>query len=167
MVRLSILGPVKSVEVVSRSSTAGSTGLRASEPVSTSSWRSFENGGANTGWTGDLQLREDVAKQIALDDWMEYQNYEIVKYEHLERSLEESPKGIDDSAGRSWRRMGSRRSKRPKYWSPKKYQAMARDSRGKEDEAERKLRMAKKRLEADYSEELGRKVQRTAGSDVF
>lgn len=40
------------------------------------------------GLDGDVQLLEDRDKQSELDDWMEYQDYELRTYERLEKDLE-------------------------------------------------------------------------------
>ena len=42
------------------------------------------------GLDSDVQLLEDRDKQSKLDDWMEYQDYELREYERLEMNLMET-----------------------------------------------------------------------------
>ena len=37
-----------------------------------------------------MQLLEEQDKQSKLDDWMEYEDYELLEYERLEKDLEET-----------------------------------------------------------------------------
>jgi len=37
-----------------------------------------------------VHLLEEQDKQSKLDDWMEYQDYELLEYERLEKDLEET-----------------------------------------------------------------------------
>ncbi|KAL9100367.1 MAG: hypothetical protein Q9163_004249 [Psora crenata] len=120
------------------------------------------------GLDGDLQLHEDVAKQSKLDEWMEYQDYELLEYEHLQRSLKESQeelasyrKALAEEGFSAFEEIEGLEF--GKYysitldWSSKEAKA-----KEKEELAERKLRIAKKRLEAAHSEELGEKVERVS-----
>lgn len=118
------------------------------------------------GLDGDLQLREKVAEQSPLDDWMEYQDYKLLQYEDLERRL----KGAQEE-------LVSRRKKLAEEGYPAfeeieelefgeyfgmnfEWDIKEGEARKKQELAERKLTIAKKRLEVARSEELGERVER-------
>ena len=43
---------------------------------------------------GDVQLCEKVADQSEIQDWIEYQNYELQDYEQSEEGLKESQENL-------------------------------------------------------------------------
>ena len=120
-----------------------------------------------------MQLLEDQGKQSELDDWMEYQDYELRTYERLEKDLE----GIQE-------RLESRRKILAEAGSPAfegiqelefaSYYSLALKCSGekgkakkKEELAERKLRLAEKRLKAAGSDDLGERVERDIWVGLF
>ena len=125
------------------------------------------------GLDGDPQLHENVAEQSKLDDWMEYQHYKLGGYEALKIRLKEvqeelaSRRKLLAEAGYSaWEEIEELEF--GQYlgmtfeWREKHAKA-----EGNKELAERKFSMAKKRLEAAQSQELGEKVERDRWIDVF
>lgn len=125
------------------------------------------------GLDGDVHLREQVAEQSKLDDWMEYQNYKLRKYERFEQSLKEVQEELV-STRRALAEEGfsafeeieglevGRCYSMTLEWGDKEENA-----KRKQEQAERKLRMAQKRSETAQSEELGKKVGRDRWIDFF
>lgn len=118
------------------------------------------------GLDGDVKLLEDRDKQNKLDDWMEYQDYELRTYEHFEQDLKETQT-----------RLASRREALTEAGIPAfegiqelefaKYYSLATECGREEAKAEekmksaqQKLRLAEKRLRAAESDDLGERVER-------
>ena len=118
------------------------------------------------GLGGDLSLREVVAEQSKLDDWMEYQDYHLREYEQLEQSLKKIQEQLP-SQRRALAEEGY-----PVFeeieelpfetffgmnleWGDKVEKA-----KRKQEQMERKLRVVKARSEAAKSKVLGEKVER-------
>ncbi|KAL9123851.1 MAG: hypothetical protein Q9217_006760, partial [Psora testacea] len=118
------------------------------------------------GLDGELHLREDVAEQSKLDDWMEYQNNKLREYEGLKKKLKKCQEELA-SERKALAESGYSAFEEIEGLEFGKYYSMALEWSEKEGEAEekeklaeRKLRMAKKRSEAAQSEELGERVER-------
>ena len=120
-----------------------------------------------------MQLPEDQYKQSKLNDWMEYQDYELREYERLEKDLEEtqarlaSRRKVLAGAGLSAFE-GIQELDFAKYYSL----AIERGSEegkaeDKQELAERKLRLAEKRLKAAESDDLGERVERANWVRLF
>ena len=122
---------------------------------------------------GDVQLLEDRDKQSKLDDWMEYQDYELGKYEGSEQDLKETQA-----------RLVSRREALAKAGIPAlegiqelefaSYYSLAIEcgheearAENKKKLAERKLRLAERRLKAAESDDLGERVERATWIGLF
>ena len=117
------------------------------------------------GLDGDLQLREDVAEQSKLDDWMEYQNDKLRQYEGLEKKLKKCRERLA-SQRKALAELGYSAFEEIEELEFGRYYGMtlewsAKEAKAekKEELAERKLKMAKKRSEAAQSEELGERVE--------
>ncbi|KAI9889401.1 MAG: hypothetical protein M1814_005337 [Vezdaea aestivalis] len=118
------------------------------------------------GLDGDVHLCENIADQNKLQDWMEYQNYKLMKYERLEDSLKES-QGELISCRKALAEEGYSAFEEIEDIEFGKYYGMCLDWSEKEGEKERKeelakwkLKVAKTRLEVAQSEELGEMVER-------
>ncbi|KAL8973570.1 MAG: hypothetical protein Q9197_002193 [Variospora fuerteventurae] len=113
------------------------------------------------GLDGHVQLLEVHDKQSKLDDWMEYQDYELRTYDCLEKAFKEAQErlasrrkalveaGISAFEGIEELEFASEYSLTFEY---NKEMARAEE---KEELAERKLRLAEKRLKAAGSDDLG------------
>ena len=118
------------------------------------------------GLDGDLHLCEEVADQSKLEDWMEYQNYELRKYEAMEERLKKAQERL------TYRRKALAKEGYSAFEEIEglefgqyfgKCQAWAHkvgEAKQKQKMTERKLTVAKTRLKAAQSEELGDMVER-------
>ena len=127
------------------------------------------------GLDGDVHFREQVAEQSKLDDWMEYQNYNLLRYEALERGLKEAQEELI-SLRKALTEEGFSAFEEFEGLNFGEYLSMIHELDNKEGEAEKKkpkelaermLRIAKKRLETAQSEDLGAKVGRERWIDLF
>ena len=117
------------------------------------------------GLDGDVHLREKVADQSKLEDWMEYQNYELQNYEILEKGLKESQEELA-SYRKALAEEGYSAFEEIENIEFGKYYGMTLDwgskkakAKTKWELAERKLRVAKARSDAvqlEQSEEIER-----------
>ena len=114
-----------------------------------------------------IQLREKLADQSPLEDWMNYQNYKFIKYERMEESPKEFQKELASnrkmlaednySAFEEIERLEFRRFIGIiEDWGNK-----VEETKKKQELAERKLKVAKTKWEASQSEELGDTVERS------
>ena len=115
---------------------------------------------------GDVHLREEVAEQSKLDDWVEYQNYHLREYEKFEQNLKKAQERL----------LSTRRALAEEgypvfeeieeldlgtFFSMNlEWGAKVEEAKGKQEQAERKLSVARTRSEAVNSKELGEKVER-------
>lgn len=120
-----------------------------------------------------MQLLEDRDKQSELDDWMEYQDYELRTYERLEKDLEgtqerlESRRKILAEAGIPAFE-GIQELEFASYYSlALKCSGEEGKAKNEEELAERKLRLAEKRLKAAESDDLGERVERDIWVGLF
>lgn len=114
---------------------------------------------------GDIHLCENVADQSKLEDWMEYQDYELRDYEGLEEGLKEAQERLT-SKRRTLAEEGYSAFEEIEDIEFGKSFGMTRDwgskdgkAKTKQELAERKLSVAKTRLEAANSEELGEMIE--------
>ena len=117
------------------------------------------------GLDGDVQLCEKVADQSELQDWTEYQNYELQDYERSEEGLKESQENLG-SKRKALAEEGFSAFEEIEGLEWGKYIAMNQDWGDKMEEvkekrklAERKLSIATTRLEAAQSKGLGEMVE--------
>ncbi|KAI4228463.1 MAG: hypothetical protein L6R40_008128 [Gallowayella cf. fulva] len=125
------------------------------------------------GLNGDVQLLEEQDKQSKLDDWMEYQDYELRTYKRLQKDFKEAQE-----------RLASRRKalaeagisafegvQELEFASEYSLTIECNKERArvekKEELAERKLRLAEKRLKAAGSDDLGESVERATWMRLF
>ncbi|MCJ1382857.1 hypothetical protein MMC17_005970 [Xylographa soralifera] len=125
------------------------------------------------GLDGDVQLLEKRDEQSKLDDWMEYQDYELRVYEGFEKDLKETQE-----------RLASRRKILAEAGLPAfegiqelefaKYYGLAMEYDGKEAKAEKKeklaegrLRLVEKKLKVAESDDLGETVERATWMGLF
>ena len=125
------------------------------------------------GLDGDVHLCEVSADQSKLEDWMEYQNHELLKYERLEESLKKSQERLTSNR-KALTEEGYSAFEEIEDMEFGQYYSMNRDwhekeakAKKKEELAERKLKIAKIRLRATQSEEIGENVQRNQWIDWF
>ena len=125
------------------------------------------------GLDSDIQLLEDQNKQSKLDDWMEYQDYELRKHERLEKDFKEA------QALLAFRRQALAEAgisafeeiqelEFVSYYSLA-VQCSGEEGKAEEEEklAERKLRLAERRLKAAGSDDLGESFERATWVELF
>lgn len=120
-----------------------------------------------------MQLLEDRDKQSKLDDWMEYQDYELREYERFEQDLKEtqarlvSRREVLAEAGLSAFE-GIQELEFASYYSLA-IECGREEARAdkKKKSAEQKLRLAEKRLKAAESDDLGERVERATWIGLF
>ena len=125
------------------------------------------------GLDGDVQLLEDRDKQSKLDDWMEYQDYELRTFERFEQEFKET------QARLAFRRealakAGSSAFERIQELEFASYYSLVIEcgngeakARKKMESAERKLRLVEKRLKTAESDDLGARVERVIWIGLF
>lgn len=125
------------------------------------------------GLDGDVQLLEDRDKQSKLDDWMEYQDYELREYERLEMDLMETQAQLA-SRRRALAEAGVSAFEGIQELDFANYYNLAIECGGEEAKAqnreklaERKLRLAEKRSKVAESDDLGEKVERATWVGLF
>ncbi len=118
------------------------------------------------GLDGDVHLCEVAADQSKLEDWMEYQNHELMKCERLEESLKKSQERLASNR-KALAEEGYSAFEEIEDMEFGQYYSMNLDwhereakAKKKEELAERKLKIAKTRLGAAQSEEIGESVER-------
>lgn len=125
------------------------------------------------GLDGDVQLSEEQDKQSKLDDWMEYQDYELRTYERLQKDFKEAQERLASrrkalaEAGISAFE-GMQELEFASYYSLI-LECSNEEARAdkKEKLAERTLRLAEKRLKAAGSDDLGESVERATWVKLF
>lgn len=122
---------------------------------------------------GDVQLLEDRDKQSRLDDWMEYQDYELREYERLEKDFEEIHSRLA-SRRQALAEAGISAFEGIQELEFASYYSLALKCSGEEGKAEkrekladRKLRLAEKKLKAADSGDLGERVERATWIALF
>lgn len=118
------------------------------------------------GLDGDVQLLEDRDKQSKMEDWMEYQDYELQEYERLEKNFKEAQaqlasrrKALAEAGVSAFE--GVQELEFASYYSlVVKCGGEEAKAENEEKLAERKLRLAEKRLKAAESDDLGEMVER-------
>ena len=125
------------------------------------------------GLDGDVQLLEEQSKQSRLDDWMEYQDYELGESERLEKEYKEDEARLV-SRRKALAEAGVSALEEIQELEFGSYYSLAVKCSGeegraekKEESAERKLRLAEKRLKAAESDELGERVERATWVRLF
>ena len=120
-----------------------------------------------------MQLLEEQNKQSKLDDWMEYQDYELREYERLRKDYKEAEarlvsrrKALEEAGISAFE--GIQELEFGSYYSLAiKCSGEEGKAKKKEKLAERKLRLAEKRLKAAESDNLGERVERAAWVRLF
>ncbi|KAL8816168.1 MAG: hypothetical protein Q9223_004777 [Gallowayella weberi] len=122
---------------------------------------------------GDMQLLEEQDKQSKLDDWMEYQDYELGIHEHLQKEFK------DDQELLACRRKALAEAGISAFEGVQElefasYYSLILECGGEEGEAEkkvklaeRKLRLAETRLKVAESDDLGESVERATWVRLF
>ncbi|KAI9784909.1 MAG: hypothetical protein M1835_003472 [Candelina submexicana] len=125
------------------------------------------------GLDGDVQLLEEQSKQSKLDDWMEYQDYELREYERLEKKFKEAQAQLA-SRRIALAEVGVSAFEGVQELEFASYYSLAVKCSGEEgraekaeQSAERKLRLAGKRLKAAESDDLGESVERVTWVNLF
>jgi len=125
------------------------------------------------GLDGDAQLLEEQNKQSKLDDWMEYQDYELREYEHLEKDFKEAQARLA-SRRQALAEAGISAFEEIQELEFASYYSLAVQCSGEEGKAEkreklaeRKLRLAEKKLKAAESGDLGERVERATWVALF
>ena len=125
------------------------------------------------GLDGDMQLLEEQDKQSKLDDWMEYQDYELRTYERLEKDFKEAQERLA-SRRKALAEAGISAFEEVQELEFASYYSLILESSSEEgraekmvESAERKLRLAEKRLKAAGSNDLGESVERATWVKLF
>ena len=125
------------------------------------------------GLDGDVQLLEDRDKQSKLDDWMEYQDYELRTYEGLEQYLKETQARLA-SRREALAEAGISAFEGIQELGFANFYSLAIESRREEGKAgqkmksaEQKLKLAGKRLRTAESEDLGERFERATWIGLF
>lgn len=120
-----------------------------------------------------MQLLEDRDKQSKLDDWMEYQDYELRDIERFEQNLTETQARLV-SRREALAKAGILAFEGIQELEFASYYSLAIEcgneearARKKMESAERKLRLAEKRLKAAESDDLGDRVERATWIGLF
>ena len=118
------------------------------------------------GLDGDVHLREEVAEQSKLDNWVEYQNYHLREYEKFEQNLKKAQERLPFTR-RALAEEGYSVFEEIEelelgiFFSMNlEWGVKVEEAKRKQEQAERKLSVAKTRSEAANSKELGEKVER-------
>ena len=120
-----------------------------------------------------MQLLEEPNQQSKLDDWMEYQDYELRTYERLEKDYNEAEARLVSrrkalaEAGLSAFEGIQELDFATDYGLSIEYSREKGKAKKKEELAERKLRLAETRLKATESSDLGEIVERVAWIRLF
>lgn len=125
------------------------------------------------GLDGDVQLLEEQDKQSKLDDWMEYQDYELREYERLEKDFKEAQARLA-SRRKALAEAGISAFEEIQELEFASYYSLAVQCSGEEGKvkkkeklAERKLRLAEKRLKVAESDDLGEMVEKATWVALF
>ncbi len=120
-----------------------------------------------------MQLLEARDKQSKLDDWMEYQDYELRDVERFEQNLTETLARLV-SRREALAKAGILAFEGIQELEFASYYSLAIEcgneearARKKMESAERKLRLAEKRLKAAESDDLGERVERATWIGLF
>ena len=122
---------------------------------------------------GDVQLLENRDKQSKLDDWMEYQDYELLTYERLEKDIMETQARLVSrrmslaEAGLSAFEEFQELEFGHYYGLAVKHSSEEGKAKKKENLAERKLRLAEERLKTAELNNLGERIERAAWIRLF
>ncbi|KAL8900704.1 MAG: hypothetical protein Q9207_005571 [Kuettlingeria erythrocarpa] len=125
------------------------------------------------GLDGDVQLLEAHDKQSKLDDWMEYQDYELRTYERLEKGFKEAQERLAScrkalaEAGISAFEGIQELEFAGEYSLTIEYDREKNRAENKVQLAERKLMLAENRLKAARSDDLGESVERATWVRLF
>ncbi|KAL8744022.1 MAG: hypothetical protein Q9190_003690 [Brigantiaea leucoxantha] len=125
------------------------------------------------GLDGDVQLFEERDKQSKLDDWIEYQDYELGIYERLQKDFKEA----QELLASGWKALAEAKIsefkvfREPEFARYKRlawqYSGEERDAKAELGPAERKLRLAETMLQAAGSDDLGESVERASWVELF
>ena len=125
------------------------------------------------GLDGDVQLFEDQDKQSKLDDWMEYQDYELGRYENLEKDLTETQaqlmfrrKALAEAGFSAFEEFQELEFGHY-YGLAVKHSSEEGKAKKKENLAERKLKLVEERLKTAESDDLGEMVGRATWEERF
>ncbi|KAL8949550.1 MAG: hypothetical protein Q9222_004342 [Ikaeria aurantiellina] len=125
------------------------------------------------GLDGDPQLLEEHDKQTELDDWMEYQDFELRKYEMLEKDLQED-RGEAASGRKALAEWGMSVEEGVEELEFAAYLGLTLECDGEaaplkkqERLLEHKLRLAEARLRVAQSKKLGEEVTQAAWENTF
>lgn len=118
------------------------------------------------GLDGDVHLREVAADQSKLEDWTEYQVYELFTYEKLKESLKKSQerlaanrKALAEDGYSAFEEIEDMEFGQY-YGMNLEWHEKEAKAKKQEELAERKLKIAKARMEAAQSEEIGDSIGR-------
>ena len=125
------------------------------------------------GLNGDVQLLEERDKQSKLDDWMEYQDYELLMYECLEKDLTETQARLV-SRPMALAKVGLSAFEEFQelefghyYGLAVKHSSEEGRAKKKEKLAERKLKLTEQRLKTAELDDLGERVERATWIKLF
>ncbi|KAI4225864.1 MAG: hypothetical protein L6R40_008341 [Gallowayella cf. fulva] len=125
------------------------------------------------GLDGDMQLLEEQDKQSKLNDWMEYQDYELRTYDGLQKEFKEDQELLA-SRRKALAEAGISAFEEVQEFEFASYYTLILESSNEEagaekkvESAERKLRLAEKRLKAAGSDDLGESVERATWVKLF
>ncbi|KAL9025040.1 MAG: hypothetical protein Q9196_006068, partial [Gyalolechia fulgens] len=125
------------------------------------------------GLDGDVQLLKKQDKQSKLDDWMEYQDYELQLYDFLEKDFKKAVEELAScrkalaEAGISAFEGVQELAFASEYSLTIEYNKEKSRAQKKMELAERRLRLAEKRLEVTGSDNLGESVERATWVKLF
>ena len=125
------------------------------------------------GLDGDVQLLEEQDKQSKLDDWIEYQDYELLEYERLEKDLEQTQarltsrrKALADAGLSAFE--GIQEFEFAEYCSlADRWCCKVARTEGYKEAAGRKLTLAEKRMKIAESVDLGERFERASWIGIF
>lgn len=120
-----------------------------------------------------MHLLEKQDKQSQLDDWMEYQDYELREYERLEKDLKDTHARLV-SRRETLAKAGISAFEGTQELEFGNYYGLAIEcnreeakANKKKESAERKLRLAEKRLKTAESNDLGERVEKATWVGLF
>ena len=122
---------------------------------------------------GNVQLLEELSKQSRLEDWMQYQDYELRTYERLKKDYSEaearlmSRRKVLAEAGLSAFEGIQELDFATDYGLSIEYSREKGKAERKEKVAEHKLRLAETKLKAAESDDLGDMVERATWVRLF
>ena len=125
------------------------------------------------GLDGDPRLREEQGKQSEIDDWMEYQDYELRTYERLEKELEEDQallvsrrKALAEAGVSAFE--GIQELEFASFYSLS-IQQSGEEGKAKKRErlAKQQLKLAEERLNAAESDDVGEIVEKATWVGLF